>query len=181
MALGFEPFVGLRYLMAKRQRNVLSVITIISITGVAVGVTALIVVLSVMGGFEGDLREKIIGAKAHIVVQSGDAYLEDYDAIAAEIRQVPGVVGASASLEGEVMVNSVSNLEGVVLRGVDPATITEVSTLEKNMQRGGLQYLDAPDELPPNLNPTGRDGLAGMFDISLGNAAFAVQSDRPDG
>ena len=79
----FEDFVGIRYLMAKRDRNMLSVITLISVGGVAVGVMALIVVLSVMGGFEADFREKITGSKAHVVISAKDGYIENYEEIRA--------------------------------------------------------------------------------------------------
>ena len=144
----FETFVGLRYLMAKRERNVLSVITLISISGVAVGVMALIVVLSVMGGFEGDLREKIVGAKAHIVISADSGYLGGWQEILAIAREVDGVVGASPFVEGEVMVNSSANLQGVLLRGIDPETTDEVSNLAENMEEGSLSYLADPEALP---------------------------------
>jgi len=131
--MAFESFVGLRYLMAKRQRNVLSVITLISIGGVAVGVMALIVVLSVMGGFEGDLREKIVGAKAHIVIEAKEGYLSNYEELLTRLEGVDGIIGASPYLEGEVMINSASNHQGVVLRGIDPKLIKGVSNLESVM------------------------------------------------
>ncbi len=144
----FEHFVGLRYLMAKRQRDVLSVITLISIGGVAVGVMALIVVLSVMGGFEGDLREKIIGAKAHIVVSHEDGYLSDYGAVLAALGGVKEVEGASPYVEGEVMINSATNLQGVILRGIDPVRVRTVSNLGEVIQEGSLDYLSDPKALP---------------------------------
>lgn len=146
--MGFEGFVGLRYLMAKRTRNVLSVITLISVAGVAVGVMALIVVLSVMGGFEGDLREKIIGTRAHIVVTGVDGHLGEYETLLRKIEAIDGVVGASAYVEGEVMANSASNLAGVVLRGIDPVRHARISSLDENIEAGGLEYLANPDALP---------------------------------
>ncbi|PJB33739.1 MAG: hypothetical protein CO108_30225 [Deltaproteobacteria bacterium CG_4_9_14_3_um_filter_63_12] len=146
--MAFESFVGLRYLMAKRQRNVLSVITLISIGGVAVGVMALIVVLSVMGGFEGDLREKIVGAKAHIVIEAKEGYLSNYEELLTRLEGVDGIIGASPYLEGEVMINSASNHQGVVLRGIDPKLIKGVSNLESVMEEGGLEYLHDPSTLP---------------------------------
>ena len=76
--MSFELFVSLRYLMAKRRQTFISLITLISIAGVAVGVTALIVVLAVMNGFQEDLRERILGITSHVVVGNFDGVISDY-------------------------------------------------------------------------------------------------------
>ncbi|MBR4986188.1 MAG: ABC transporter permease [Proteobacteria bacterium] len=144
----FEDFVGLRYLMAKRDRNMLSVITLISVSGVAVGVMALIVVLSVMGGFEADFREKIIGSKSHVVVSASEGYLDDYEAIREIVRTVPNVEGVNAFVEAEVMLNSPTNLQVAILRGVDYREITTTTKLGEYMEEGRLEYLEDPDALP---------------------------------
>ena len=138
----YERFVGLRYLMAKRRSSVLSIITLISVTGVALGVMALIVVLSVMGGFKKDLMDKILGTKAHIVIRAPDfAALKDPQTVAAKAREHPQIKGAAAYVEAEVMVSSPTNLSGVILRGIDPDSIGDVSTLVRDMQEGKLSYL----------------------------------------
>ncbi len=140
--MAYETFVGTRYLMAKRRSSVLSIITLISVTGVALGVTALIVVLSVMGGFKKDLMDKILGTKAHIVIRAPDyGTLPSPDETAAIARKNPRVLGAAVYIEAEVMVSSPTNLSGVILRGIDPATIGDVSTLVRDMQEGKLDYL----------------------------------------
>ncbi|MFA5625474.1 MAG: FtsX-like permease family protein [Bradymonadales bacterium] len=167
----FEDFVGLRYLMAKRDRNMLSVITLISVGGVAVGVMALIVVLSVMGGFENDFREKIIGTKAHVVISAKDAYLEDYSEIAEKVRSIKGVLGASPYVEAEVMLNSPTNLQGIILRGINVESINDVSDLAKNMKEGALNYLEDPDSLP-TLSLSG---------TSVKSGSLVLQSDNEDG
>src|SRR5690554_6449661 len=116
----YETFIGLRYLMAKQRSRVLSIITLISIFGVALGVTALIVVLSVMGGFKKDLTDKILNAKAHIVIQAPDYdVLDNTEAIADDMLNVTKVIGASPFIESEVMISSPTNLSGVILHGVD--------------------------------------------------------------
>lgn len=146
--MSYERFVGWRYLMAKRRTSVISIITLISVTGVSLGVTALIVVLSVMGGFKKDLMDKILGTKAHIVVRAPEFEdLTDPDPIVEQARAHPLIVGAAAYVEAEVMVSSPTNLSGVILRGVDPATIGDVSTLVQDMRSGKLEYLVDPSGL----------------------------------
>ena len=142
-ALPFESFVALRYLAAKKRSSVLSIITLISVSGVALGVTAMIVVLSVMGGFKKDLMQKILGTKAHIVLRAPQEAGELRDAArwAEQARQAPEVVGAAVFIEDEVMVSSPTNLSGVVLRGIDPRTIGQVSNVPDTIIAGELSYL----------------------------------------
>jgi lipoprotein-releasing system permease protein len=148
----YEYFIGTRYLMAKRRSSVVSIITVISVTGVALGVTALIVVLSVMGGFKKDLMQKILGTKAHAVVQMIDQEpMPDATEVATSVRGLDGVIGASAYLEGEVMVSSLTGLSGVVLRGISTDTVGDVSNLPRDIEKGKLEYLDDPKPLVDEL------------------------------
>ncbi len=167
----FEDFVGMRYLMAKRDRNMLSVITLISIGGVAVGVMALIVVLSVMGGFEADFREKIIGSKAHVVISAEDGYIENYKEIREIARSVPKVEGLSAYVEAEVMLNSPTNLQAAILRGIDYREITTTTELGDYMEEGKLEYLENPDAIPSIIT-------AGTV---MKRGSLTLQSDSEDG
>jgi lipoprotein-releasing system permease protein len=146
--MAYERFIGLRYLMAKKRTQVVSIITLISICGVALGVTALIVVLSVMGGFKKDLKDKILGTKAHAVVQpaQGDDLI-DANQVAETAMSIDGITGAEPFLEAEVMVSSPTNLSGVILRGIDPERVGEVSELADDMVEGKLDYLDDPRPL----------------------------------
>ncbi len=154
--MAYEAFVGLRYLMSQRRNDVLSVITLISIAGVAVGVMALIVVLSVMGGFEGDLKTKILGTRTHIVIMAPEeGTLRDIPPLVSAVEGVPSVVGISPFVESEVMISSPTNLAGVVIRGIDPARIGTVSDLERNLVDGDLGYLDSAVRVRP-----GRRGLS---------------------
>ncbi len=173
--MGFESFVGMRYLMAKRQRNVLSVITLISIGGVAVGVMALIVVLSVMGGFEGDLRQKILGTKSHIVVTASDGQIADYAPLLERVAQTPGVLGASPYVEGEVMINSPSNLQGVLLRGILAEDIVKVSSLPDDMVQGDLSYIHAPDVLMDQLKKKSEETFQKTPDEKRAHARALIQ------
>lgn len=153
--MSYVRFIGSRYLMAKKRSRVVSIITLISIAGVALGVTALIVVLSVMGGFKKDLKDKILGTKAHIVVEANETdYIEDPEKVVKTARDYGEVSGAAPFVEKEVMVSSPTNLGGVILRGIDPDVVGEVSDLPDNMVegRGKLEYLVDPSPLVDKLD-----------------------------
>ena len=167
----FEDFVGIRYLMAKRDRNMLSVITLISVGGVAVGVMALIVVLSVMGGFEADVREKITGSKAHVVISAKDGYIENYEEIRAIALKTDRVEGANGYVEAEVMLNSPTNLQAAILRGIDYREIVTTTKLGDYIEEGKLEYLEDPDALPS----------ISMVGSVVQRGTLSIQSDTEDG
>src|SRR3989304_2044144 len=117
----YEWFIGLRYLKAKRKQTFISIITIISVVGVAVGVMTLIVVLAVMSGFEKTIKEKILGTKAHLVVlKARQQGMDHYQEVLNDVEQVRGVVSATPFIYGEGMLSSESNVQGVILNGIDP-------------------------------------------------------------
>jgi lipoprotein-releasing system permease protein len=150
----YEPFIGLRYLMSKRRSRVLSVITLISVAGVTLGVTAMIVVLSVMGGFKKDLKQKILGTKAHIVVQSEDGDpMESIEPVMKAAEEMPSITGASPFVEAEVMVSSPTNLNGLLLRGIRPESFQRVSQVPENVQQGKLGYLEDTEAAIPEGSP----------------------------
>ena len=142
--MNFEFFVSLRYMLAKRRQTFISLITFISIAGVAVGVTALIVVLAVMNGFQRDLRDRILGITSHIVVGRFDGTISNYREVIDEIKQEPGVTGASPYVYTQVMLSSGRGVSGALLRGIDPKTAAEVVNIQKDMIRGNLTDLDNP-------------------------------------
>ncbi|GKT10555.1 lipoprotein-releasing ABC transporter permease subunit [Desulforhabdus sp. TSK] len=142
--MNFELFVSLRYLLAKRRQTFISLITLISIAGVAVGVTALIVVLAVMNGFQEDLRTRILGVTSHVVVGSFKGAITDYRAVNAQIEKEPGVVAATPFVYTQVMISSGKNVAGAILRGIDPQTAYKVINIQDNMIRGSLGDLRAP-------------------------------------
>jgi lipoprotein-releasing system permease protein len=96
----YELFIGLRYLNAKRKQTFISVISFISISGVAIGVMALIIVLGVMTGFSDDLRNKILGAKSHLVISQHGVGIPNYRDIIKEVTTVDGVVSATPAIYG---------------------------------------------------------------------------------
>jgi lipoprotein-releasing system permease protein len=137
----YELFIGLRYLKAKRKSTFISIITFISTAGVALGVLALIVVLAVMTGFEEDLKEKILGTNAHIVVLKSSGAIEDYPVMMERLRAVKGVEAVTPFIYSQVMLSSGGNVSGVVLRGVDPATDPQVTNLSRSLVDGKLSDL----------------------------------------
>lgn len=153
----YELFIGLRYLKAKRKQTFISLITFISIAGVMVGVTALIVVLAVMNGFSEDLREKILGVTSHVVVSRLDGNMANYQQVQAQIEKVQGVVAASPFIYTQVMVSSGQATSGAVLRGIDPETASRVISLPANLRAGSLQ------ELNPQGDRKQRDMLPGII------------------
>ncbi|OGB93932.1 MAG: ABC transporter permease [candidate division NC10 bacterium RIFCSPLOWO2_12_FULL_66_18] len=169
----YEVFISLRYLRAKRRQRSLSVITFISIAGVAVGVMALIVVMAVMSGFEFDLRNKILGTNAHIwVLRYGERGIEDPGAALAAVREVPGVRAASPFTYNEVLLTAAGRSAGTVLRGIDLASAVEATDFRKTL-RGASEELTAAMASPrPVFPPEGivlGSYLASSLGVSVGS------------
>src|ERR1700685_1629586 len=108
----FERMVAFRYLRARRQEGFVSVIAIFSLLGIALGVATLIIVMSVMNGFRADLIGRILGLNGHLGVYAPGATMPDFDAEAAKVRAVPGVVSATPLVEGQVMATSEAGAAG---------------------------------------------------------------------
>lgn len=153
---GLRSLVAARHLRSKKS-GFLAAIGVLSILAVSVSSCALTTTLSVMGGFRQDLKGKILGNNAHIVVDRNNARIAVSEDPSARIRAVPGVRGVSPYLSGEVMISSSSNLTGAVLRGIDLDHIAQVSELPRNMKVGSLDYLAHPEKL--SRVPPGQLGL----------------------
>lgn len=131
MHMGYELFISGRYLRSKHKQTFISLITILSTAGVTVGVMALIVVIAVMAGFESDLKARILGGQAHVVVMRHGDTFSDYRAIVSYLEGVDGVEAASPVIYNQVMLRSQSGVSGAVLRGIDPETAgTVIATLQ---------------------------------------------------
>lgn len=137
----FELFIGLRYLLAKRRQTFISIITFISVAGVAVGVMALIVVLAVMSGFERELRTRILGTNSHFLVLALGGGMLDYQSVISRVMRFPGVVAASPFVTSQVMLTSSIGAQGIVLRGIEPRSASQVTDLASKMKEGRLQAL----------------------------------------
>ena len=119
--LPYELFIAFRYLKAKKRHKAISLNTFISIGGVSLGVAALIATLAVMTGFSEDLRNKILGTNAHIVVQGVTrSGISDYKNIAVHMGKIPNVISAAPFIHNEVMLTSPFGTTGTVVRGIDP-------------------------------------------------------------
>src|SRR5919109_1848970 len=137
----YEYFIGLRYLRARRQERFISLITVISVVGVMSGVMTLNVVMGVMTGFEETLRDRLLGINAHIaLVKSGDP-LRDWEKLLDPVMRVDGVVAASPTIYGQVMLTAGPRVTGVVVRGVDPDRVNKVVDLQRFMKEGSVAGL----------------------------------------
>jgi lipoprotein-releasing system permease protein len=153
--MSYELFIGLRYLKAKRKQSFISVITFISIAGITLGVMALIIVLSVMGGFEDDLKKKILGINAHLVVMELSRGLSEPGLVMGVVNRVDGVKGSTPYTYNQAMLSSSGGVMGVVVRGIDTDTVGEVTILPQKMKEGKLADINPTfrqaalkDELP---------------------------------
>lgn len=148
MVNNFAFFIGLRYLLARKQ-GFISIISIISIAGVALGVAALIIVISVMNGFHKDIRDKIIGTNAHVIAGSFSSEgIYDYRQKINIISKIPNVKAAAPYYMGQVMLKQRERVAGIVMWGVDPESITRVNNIASHMKKG--QFESIVKELPGN-------------------------------
>ncbi len=142
----YELLIGLRYLRAKRKEIFISLITAISMLGVTLGVMTLNVVLSVMTGFEEDLRDRILGFNPHVVVGDASTALPDAEALTARVRAVPGVVAAAPFVSGQVMLAVRQNVAGAMVRGVE-ADSRALSELTRRLREGAVADLARAHEV----------------------------------
>jgi lipoprotein-releasing system permease protein len=151
--MGYEWFISLRYLKARRRQGFISLISLISVAGVAVGVMALIVVLAVMTGFTDSLREKILGINSHIVVQRMGKGITDYREASDIVLQTEGVLAATPYTYSQTMLSVPDASSGAVVRGIDPATAQNVLSLGNQLVNGSMEALNE-DKLPANEDAT---------------------------
>ncbi len=132
----FSSFVGLRYMKGKRDQRFVSVITVLSILAVAMGVWTLTVVLSVMSGFEVDLRNKILGTNSHVVVLNYVGTFPDYQDAMDKLAEVDDVVAVTPFVYTELMVKHNDHVTGAIFKGVDPETVGDVTDLVSTLKKG---------------------------------------------
>ncbi len=140
----FKPLVlylALRYTRAKKRTHFISFITLTSILGITLGVTALITVLSVMNGFQSELRRRILGMTSHVTVTGYDGKLRDWRALAGRLQDRPHVVGSAPFVEAQVMLSFDRRVSGSMLRGVLPEREAQVSAVTERMTAGRMTDL----------------------------------------
>ena len=167
--MAFELFVALRYLFARRQQAFISLISLISTIGVAVGVMALVIALALMTGLQGELRDRILGSTAHVYVWKTGG-IDDYRAEVATLRAVEGVVGAAPAILGKALISTDRADAFISIKGVDPALEAGVTDIQRAMQRGSIEALEpaSEEDLPGIL--LGRN-LAGQLGVGTGDTA----------
>jgi lipoprotein-releasing system permease protein len=166
MDLPFELHIALRYLLAKRKQAFISVISLISTLGVAVGVMALVIALALMTGLQQEVRDRILGSSPHVFVWKYGG-IADYQAEAALLRKIPGVIGAAPAILGRALITSPSGEAFITLKGIDPALEPGVTDIRSALEQGSLDALDATGEGPGGIL-LGRD-LASRLDLAVGD------------
>src|SRR5881628_2011092 len=139
--LPFELFVAIRYLLARRKQAFISLISFISVIGLMVGVMAVLIALSLMTGLQGELRDRIVGASAHVYVFKPqiDRGITDVNAEIQKLKQVPRVTGVAPALIGKGLLTAgVDRQAPVTLKGIDPALEATVTDVRKAMKEGSL-------------------------------------------
>lgn len=189
--MGFERFIASRYLMSRRKQTIISVISLMSVLGVAIGVAALVVVMGVYNGFTSDIRDKILGANAHVTLLSADPAIfdpvertqsasgtEEEDgaeagaeqasplaSVLAEVQAVPGVKAATPYIYTEVLLSTARGATGLVVRGVDPLQAGTALQLLRDMPAGDARDL-AREGVPGIV--IGKN-LAARFGLTVGS------------
>lgn len=141
MALPYELLIGLRYTRAKRRNHFISFISLISMLGIALGVAALIVVLSVMNGFQKELRTRILGVASHIQINGINGELENWPALAAQAMQHPEVRAAAPFVQSQAMFTVDGGVKGALVRGILPDQEDKVADFRRTIRSGSLDDL----------------------------------------
>ncbi len=179
MRRSVEWFIAIRYLVAKRRQVFISAISAICVAGIAAGVWLIIVVLSVMNGFERTWRDEILGNRAHFTVHSSQGPFGGYDDVLSRVRDVPGVVGVSPYLDAEGMVRSEGGrIFSVRVRGIEPASVAGVTDLREDLIAGSLEDLEASEV---SADETPESAQAEFPGIVIGNQlALSVDAEVGD-
>lgn len=156
-----------RYLRAKRQESFISVISLFSLIGIALGVATLIIVMSVMNGFRVELLKGILGLSGHVTVQSEIGNLVDYDRVAQRIRAVPGVVRAAPIVDGQGMASQNGANTGVAVRGIRREDLAKISLLTEKLQPGALSHFDGDEAVIIGTGLANKLGIPRGGDITL--------------
>jgi lipoprotein-releasing system permease protein len=163
----FEWMIATRYLRAKRQESFISVISLFSLIGIALGVATLIIVMSVMNGFKVELLKSILGLSGHVTVQSQLGNMSDYQRVAARIRAVPGVVRATPVVSGGVMATQNDANSVAVVRGIERADLAKVTALAGKLRPGALAYFQGDDAVIVGSGLAAKLGLRVGGEVTL--------------
>lgn len=165
----YELFIGLRYTRAKRRNHFISFISMISMLGIGLGVMALIVVLSVMNGFQKEIRARILGVTPHLQVISDSGQLNDWQRVLDIVAKNPGVRAAAPYVNGQGMVSLNDNVQGVMVRGILPDAEQRLTGLGDKMKHGALG-----DLRPGEFNIVLGIDLARSLGAHVGDAVLLI-------
>jgi lipoprotein-releasing system permease protein len=143
----FEWMLALRYLRARRAEGFVSVISTISLIGIAIGVAALIIVMAVMNGFRHELLSRILGVQGHALVQGIDGPLPQYDTVAMRLRAVPGVTRATPIVDGQLMATAQGVTSGIFVRGMRKADLKSFAMVSSTLSPGALERFEGGDSV----------------------------------
>jgi len=164
----FEFLLAGRYLRARRKDAFISVIAALTLTGVAIGVATLIVVMSVMNGFRAELLSKILGLNGHFTAYPIEQRFTDYEAVAAELASIPGVVVAIPYVEGQALASGQVESTGVSVRGISDASLNQMPLLRDSVQLGGWDQWDTANGVAIGSR------LAQKLGVTIGDAVTIV-------
>jgi lipoprotein-releasing system permease protein len=171
----FELFIAIRYLLAGRKQAFISLISLISTIGVAVGVMALLIALALMTGLQSELRDRIVGAAAHVYVFKVGGSIQDPAGEVKKLRELPRVTGAAPVVLGKGLVASSGGEAFITLKGIDPDLERDVTHVDRALEAGSMERLVNPEGSPGIL--IGR-GLAESLQVQVGDF---VQVMTPEG
>lgn len=169
--------VGLRYLRSKK-RETISVVAVIAMTGVALGVAALLSVMSITAGFQREFRDKVLGVNAHVLVLKYGLDFDEYRDVVQRARTIPEVVGAAPFIINEMMLAKDDRLSGVLVKGVDPAGVNDVLDLPHQLIDGSLDGLRRPGAIPAIRTEDAARGPDKASDTDL-DAFLTGLAERP--
>ncbi len=170
--MSFETFVGRRYLRAKQKQAFISLITILSIAGVALGVMALIVVIAVMTGFEADLKTRILGGQPQVMIMRHGGAFTQYRKILQEVEKTPGVEAATPFIYAQIMLKSKNGAAGAVLRGIDPESAGRVMKTLQDLNLPSSTEAKSSQSSSPGI-VLGRE-LAKNLAVVEGDAIYVI-------
>ncbi|MEW6674605.1 MAG: lipoprotein-releasing ABC transporter permease subunit [Nitrospirota bacterium] len=163
MNLPYHLFIALRYLKAKKRHRGISVNTIISTGGVAVGVMALLVVLSVMSGFHEDLQKKILGVRAHVIILTHKGMMSGYKDVIEKIKEEENIISSAPFVHGQVMASFGRRAHGVFLRGIMPEMEIKTTEILRYIKEGNLEDLTTKDGIPGIILGRELTNILGVF------------------
>jgi lipoprotein-releasing system permease protein len=173
----FEFQIAFRYLLAKRRQVFISVISLVSTIGVTVGVMALVIALAIMTGLQQELRDRILGAMAHVYVWKTGG-IEDYRAEVEQLKKIPGVVGAAPAVIGKALISSERGDTFITVKGIDPAFERDVTEVADSMTGGSLEAIAPADPEALSGIVIGHD-LAGAIGAFVGDTVTLITPQGP--